>query len=188
MYHQLGVIGYIIYVGSLFYFDQTGREGFPIFAGVAVGVSIVTALLGIYQLTVPKISAGFLYVSMGYIAMSYSEENNRGQYIAMVNNLIATGIAIGGIIPLIINRDQQTTAGVPTAVYVIFMVIQGVAACVAYFLLRPNKVIRDDGTAITVAKSRGFVEELKANLEIFKDWKLMIMVGIDLDHLRIFSH
>ncbi|RFU27343.1 hypothetical protein B7463_g9003, partial [Scytalidium lignicola] len=155
----LGVIGYILYVGSLFYFDQTGKEGFPIFAGVAVGIS-----------------AGFLYVSMGYIAMSYSEENNRGRYIAMVNNLTATGIAIGGIIPLIINRDQQTTAGVPTAVYVIFMVIEGVAACVAYFLLPPNKVIRDDGAAISVAKSRGFVEELRANLEIFRDWKLLIMI------------
>jgi hypothetical protein len=35
----LGVIGYIIYVGSLWYFDHTGKEGFPIFAGVAIGVS-----------------------------------------------------------------------------------------------------------------------------------------------------
>lgn len=35
----LGVIGYIIYVGSLWYFDQTGKEGFPIFAGIAIGVN-----------------------------------------------------------------------------------------------------------------------------------------------------
>ncbi len=35
---SLGVLGYIIYVGSLWYFDQTGKEGFPIFAGVAIGV------------------------------------------------------------------------------------------------------------------------------------------------------
>jgi hypothetical protein len=37
----LGVVGYILYVGSLWYFDQTGNEGFPIFAGVAIGVSIL---------------------------------------------------------------------------------------------------------------------------------------------------
>jgi hypothetical protein len=35
----LGVLGYIIYVGSLWYFDQTAKQGFPIFAGVAIGVS-----------------------------------------------------------------------------------------------------------------------------------------------------
>lgn len=35
----LGVLGYIIYVGSLWYFDSVGKEGFPIFAGVAIGVS-----------------------------------------------------------------------------------------------------------------------------------------------------
>jgi hypothetical protein len=34
----LGVIGYIVYVGSLWYFDQTGQQGFPIFAGVIIGV------------------------------------------------------------------------------------------------------------------------------------------------------
>jgi hypothetical protein len=35
----LGIIGYILYVASLWYFDQTGHEWFPIFAGVAIGVS-----------------------------------------------------------------------------------------------------------------------------------------------------
>lgn len=35
----LGVLGYIVYVGSLWYYDQTGKQGFPIFAGVCIGVS-----------------------------------------------------------------------------------------------------------------------------------------------------
>jgi uncharacterized membrane protein len=35
----LGVAGYMIYVGSLWYFDRTGHEGFPIFAAIAIGVS-----------------------------------------------------------------------------------------------------------------------------------------------------
>jgi hypothetical protein len=41
---------------------------------------------------------------MGYIAMSYSEEQDRGSYIAMSINLQAMGSVVGGIIPLIINR------------------------------------------------------------------------------------
>jgi hypothetical protein len=41
----LGVLGYIIYVGSLWYFDQTGKDGFPIFAGIAIGVKKKSTLL-----------------------------------------------------------------------------------------------------------------------------------------------
>lgn len=88
----LGIIGYIIYVGSLMYFDHSGKEGFPIFAGVAIGIS-----------------AGLIFVTMGYVAMSYSEEQDRGSYIAMSINLQATGSVIGGIIPLIINRKSVST-------------------------------------------------------------------------------
>jgi hypothetical protein len=36
----LGVVGYALYVGSLWYFDQTGNEWFPIFGDVAIGVSL----------------------------------------------------------------------------------------------------------------------------------------------------
>jgi hypothetical protein len=85
----LGVLGYILYVGSLMYFDHTGKEGFPIFAGVAIGIS-----------------AGLIFVTMGYIAMSYSEEQDRGSFITMSINLQAVFSCIGGIIPLIINRNS----------------------------------------------------------------------------------
>jgi MFS family permease len=89
----MGVIGYIIYVGSLMYFDNTGKSGFPIFAGVAIGIS-----------------AGLIFVTMGSIAMSYSEEQDRGAYITMSVNLQAVGSVIGGIIPLIINKNSVLPA------------------------------------------------------------------------------
>jgi MFS family permease len=90
---SLGVLGYILYVGSLWYFDQTGKEGFPIFAGVAIGIS-----------------AGLIFVTMGYIAMSYSEEQDRGKYITVSINLQAVGAMVGGIIPLLINRNSVSVA------------------------------------------------------------------------------
>jgi hypothetical protein len=36
---SLGVCGYMVYVGSLWYFDRYGKEAFPIAAGVIIGVS-----------------------------------------------------------------------------------------------------------------------------------------------------
>lgn len=52
----------------------------------------------------------------------------------------------------------------------------GVGACMAFLLQPPRKIVRDDGTQVATVAPRGFIEELKANLEIFKDWKLLIMV------------
>jgi hypothetical protein len=66
---------------------------------------------------------------------------------------------------------------VPPAVYIVFMVMMGIGACASFLLMPPAKVIRDDGTQVATVKARGFMEELKSNLEIFRDWKLLIMVS-----------
>lgn len=49
-------------------------------------------------------------MTMGYIAMSYSEEEDRGSYITLSVNLQAMGSVVGGIIPLIINRDSVSNS------------------------------------------------------------------------------
>ncbi|KIW38893.1 uncharacterized protein PV06_08718 [Exophiala oligosperma] len=155
----IGIIGFILYVGGLWYFDATGNNWFPIFSGVAIGLS-----------------AGLIWVTMGSIAMSYSEEKERGAFITMSVNLQAVGAGVGGLIVLIINRNRVDVAGVPTAVYATLIALMGVACLLSFFLRPPSKIIRDDGTQLFTIKSRGWKEELKSNLEIFKDWKLMIMI------------
>ncbi|RDW72225.1 hypothetical protein BP5796_08259 [Coleophoma crateriformis] len=156
----LGVCGYMVYVGSLWYFDRYGQEAFPIAAGVIIGIG-----------------SGLVFVTMGYIAMSYSEEDDRGSFITMSINIQACGSIIGGIIPLIINRNSTVAAGVPESVYIIFLVLQGTGAVLGFLLLQnPAKIKREDGSSIAIIEARGFVQELKANLEIFTDWKLLLMV------------
>lgn len=56
-------------------------------------------------------SAGFIYVTQGYISMSYSEERERGKFVAIALNLQALGAVVGGIIPLIINRNKVSPPG-----------------------------------------------------------------------------
>lgn len=55
--------------------------------------------------------------------------------------------------------------------------MMGVGAVAAFLLRPPSKITRDDGTLVATVKPRSFLQELKANLEIFRDWKLLIMVG-----------
>jgi hypothetical protein len=54
----------------------------------------------------------------------------------------------------------------------------------AFALMPPDKIIRDDGTKVGVVQARTFMEELKANLEIFRDWKLLIMVSWKRPHQK----
>ena len=65
----------------------------------------------------------------------------------------------------------------PPAVYIVFIVLMSLVMIGAFALRPANKIVRDDGTPIAVVKARSFMEELKANLEIFRDWKLLIMVS-----------
>ncbi|EXJ91481.1 hypothetical protein A1O3_00029 [Capronia epimyces CBS 606.96] len=155
----LGIVGYAVYVGSLWYFDRTGNEWFPILAAVLIGLS-----------------AGLIVVTMSSISMSYSEEQERGSFITITFNLQGVGMAIGGIIPLIINRKSQEAAGVPIAVYISIIALMGFACVLALGLRPAAKVIREDGTQVATIHSRGYVEELKANMLIFKDWKLLLMI------------
>jgi hypothetical protein len=63
-------------------------------------------------------------------------------------------------------------------VYIVFIVMMSLGMIGAFALMPPSKIVRDDGTPVGVVKARSFMEELKANLEIFRDWKLLIMVSL----------
>lgn len=96
-------------------------------------------------------------------------------FITAQLNLQALGSVIGGIIPVIINRNSQTSAGVPHAVYISFIVIMCCAALSGLLLLPAHKLRRDDGSIVAVDKPRGAWEELKSNLLVFTDYKLLLM-------------
>ncbi|KAF2765746.1 hypothetical protein EJ03DRAFT_318915 [Teratosphaeria nubilosa] len=155
----IGVLCYVVYVGALWYFDTVGQLGYPIASGVIIGIG-----------------AGMVFVTSGYIQTSYPEEREKGRYITTQLNLEALGSVIGGIIPVIINRNSATTAGVPHSVYISFISIMTCAGFSALLLLPPHKLRRDDGSIVAVDKARGPWEEFRANLLVFTDWKLLLMV------------
>ncbi|TKA24753.1 hypothetical protein B0A50_05741 [Salinomyces thailandicus] len=155
----VGVLFYVVYVGALWYFDEVGKIGYPIASGVIIGIG-----------------SGMVFITAGYIQTSYPEEREKGLYITTQLNLQALGSIIGGIIPVIINRNSATSAGVPRAVYIAFIVIMCCAGLSGLLLLPPHKLLRDDGSVVAVDKARGPWEELKANLLVFTDYKLLLMV------------
>ncbi|KAF2188994.1 hypothetical protein K469DRAFT_564889 [Zopfia rhizophila CBS 207.26] len=155
----VGVQTYVVYVGSLWYYDEIGKRGYPYAAGPIIGIG-----------------AGMVFITAGYISTAYPEEREKGSYATMLMNLQALGSVIGGIIPVIVNRNTNTAAGVPRPVYVSFIVIMIIGGLLGLLLLRPQKLTRDDGSVVAVNPPRGAWEELRSNLLIFTDPVLLMMV------------
>jgi MFS family permease len=155
----IGVQTYVVYVGSLWYYDETGRPGYPYASGPIIGIG-----------------AGMVFITAGYIATAYPEEKDKGSFATILMNMQATGSVIAGIIPVIINRDSDTVSGVPRSVYISFIVIMIIGGLLCLLLLRPQKLTRDDGSVVAVHPARGWWEELRSNLLVFTDPILLMMV------------
>ncbi|KAH8803409.1 hypothetical protein F5884DRAFT_507263 [Xylogone sp. PMI_703] len=155
----LGVSGYVVYVGGLWYLSNTGKAAFPYFSAVCIGLS-----------------AGLVFVTNGYIMLSYAEEREKGLYVTTGFGLLAVGEIIGGIIPLLIARNNDSVGGVPTAVYIVFIVIMVLTAVAGLFILPPNKIKRDDGSGVATVEYRGLWVELKSNLVDLCDKRILMMI------------
>lgn len=155
----LGVQTYAVYVGSLWYYDEIGKTGYPYASGPIIGIG-----------------AGMVFITAGYISTAYPEEREKGAYATMLMNMQGLGSVIGGIIPVVINRNKSTAAGVPRSVYISFIVIMIIGGLITLLLQRPQKLKRDDGSTVAVHPPRGAWEELKSNLLVFSDPILLMML------------
>lgn len=155
----IGVQTYVVYVGSLWYYDETGNPGYPYATGPIIGIG-----------------AGMVFITAGYIATAYPEEREKGSFATVLMNMQALGSCIGGLIPVIINRNSNTVSGVPRSVYISFIVIMIIGGLLCLLLLRPHKLTRDDGSVVAVHPARGAWEEFRSNLLIFADPTLLMMI------------
>jgi hypothetical protein len=155
----IGVQTYAVYVGSLWYYDATGKTGYPYAAGPIIGIG-----------------AGMVFITAGYVATGYPEEQEKGSYATILMNMQAFGSVISGIIPVIVNRNSSTVDGVPRSVYISFITIMAIGGLLCLLLLRPHKLTRDDGSIVAVDRPRGAWEEFKSNLLVFTDPILLMML------------
>ncbi|KAH6658540.1 hypothetical protein BKA67DRAFT_533691 [Truncatella angustata] len=155
-----GICTYALYVGSLWHYEVTGHQVFPLVGGAVIGVG-----------------AGAVFVTSGYIQVAYSNDKNKGKFIAIQNTLQAAGSIVCSILPVVLNRDNDTRAGVSTAVYVTYIALMLIVALLSLVTLRRPTEVRDaTGKDVAVQERRDFAAEIRANLSVFKDWKLLLML------------
>jgi hypothetical protein len=156
----IGSLGYPLYVAGLWYYDRTGNEWFPLWAGAMLG-----ALCGI------------LWTCAGMIAFSYGEENEKGKFICMQWMIRAVGASTGAAISFGSNIHQTKATGVSTGVYVAFIVIQCSSLFLSAFLIiDPKDVVRDDGTHLAVIKPPTLKDELRALGRCFMDKRMIMLI------------
>ncbi|KAI1848639.1 hypothetical protein JX266_005498 [Neoarthrinium moseri] len=156
-----GVCTYALYVGSLWYYEVSGQQIFPLVGGAVVGIG-----------------AGAVFITSGYIQVAYSDEKNKGKFIAIQNTLQATGSTICSILPVILNKDNMSRSGVPPAIYITYITSMLVVAMLALLTLWRPAQVKAAGVSSTAHHQLqcDLLRELKANLSVFKEWKLLLML------------
>ncbi|KAM0818433.1 hypothetical protein AB5N19_04244 [Seiridium cardinale] len=155
-----GICTYALYVGSLWYYESTGQETFPLVGGAVIGVG-----------------AGAVFITSGYIQVVYSSDENKGKFIAVQNSLQAGGSIICSILPVVLNRENASRSGVPAAVYIAYIAVMlGVAMLSLVALRRPAELKKAVPEASGLPKKKSFSAELRVNLAVFKDWKLLVLL------------
>ncbi|KAG1059639.1 hypothetical protein G6F42_028244 [Rhizopus arrhizus] len=93
----------------------------------------------------------------------------------MVFNLGAT---VGAAIPLGNNWNNNGSGSVNTGTYIGFMVIMAFGACLSLVLLPASKVIRANGSPVSLHKFSNWKRECIEVFRLFKDWKMLILIPL----------
>lgn len=151
-------MGYAVYSSSLWVYDTKQVSGYVIAAGAILGCC-----------------AGLLWSAQGAIMMSYPEEKNKGKYVAVFWGLFNIGGILGSLITLGLNLENRD-GRVQTGTYVAFVVIMVLGIFITFSLLKPTKVVRKDGTFVSMQHSTTWQKELRGVLEVWKEWRMLALV------------
>ncbi|EIN11194.1 hypothetical protein PUNSTDRAFT_62537 [Punctularia strigosozonata HHB-11173 SS5] len=155
----LGTLGYALYVGALWCFQSQGVRWFLIFGAAVQGVT-----------------AALLWSAQGSIMMSYPLERDKGKAFAIFWAIFQLGSFVGSIIALAINLRDGKLSAVSTSTYVAFLVIilSGVAS--SLLVLPPHRVVRGDGTIVTISRRTFPGAELKSMAKMLSDWRVLALL------------
>ncbi|EPQ27150.1 uncharacterized protein PFL1_05431 [Pseudozyma flocculosa PF-1] len=144
----LGALGYCLYIISFLVYNIYANKGFVIAAGAILGVC-----------------ASLLWVAQGSLMLSIPTESQKGQFIAVFWCIFNLGACLGSAIELgLTYHSTQNT--VSNGVYASFVVLTGLGACCAMLLRDPAKMIRDDGTRVTVPRQTSWRTEFRGLFQL----------------------
>ncbi|CAO3593347.1 unnamed protein product [Absidia cylindrospora] len=148
---------YVLYTGSFL----SDSDAFTIAVGAILGIG-----------------AGFLWTAQAGIMMSYPNESEKGKAFSIFWMIFNLGATIGAAIPLGNNWYNTTTSNVNIGTYIGFMVLMAFGAFLAFGLTPPSKVIRNDGTQVSLHKFSNWKREAIEVFKLFLNWRMLILIPL----------
>ncbi|GLJ31933.1 hypothetical protein SUGI_0642730 [Cryptomeria japonica] len=152
-----GCCTYVLYAASFMYYNHMHTSAFVIIAGALLGVG-----------------AGLLWAGQGAIMTSYPTQDRKGVYISLFWSVFSFGGVVGGFIPFILNYSS-TNASVNDGTYIAFMSFMAFGTILTLGLLHPDRVIRDDGSKVTLVKYSDVWIEACEIMKLFKNRNMLLL-------------
>ncbi|KAL1922705.1 uncharacterized protein VTP21DRAFT_10244 [Calcarisporiella thermophila] len=154
----IGCLGYVLYAGSLLSYNISRNGGFVIASGALLGVT-----------------AGMLWAAQGAIMMSYPTPKAKGRYLSLFWAIFNIGGVMGGIIPLILNLNNNGAGSISNETYIAIISVMFLGTLLSLLMLPPSRVIRDDGTPVGTAQFPDWRAEVKEIARLATNWKLLAL-------------
>ncbi|CAO3653907.1 unnamed protein product [Mucor hiemalis] len=148
---------YALYVGSFL----SDSDAFTIAAGCILGIG-----------------AGFLWTAQAGIMMSYPSEEDKGKAFSLFWMVFNLGATLGAAIPLGNEWNSGAKTAVQPTTYYAFIAIMIVGSLLTLALLPANKVIRSDGSQVSLHKFSNWKREAVEVLKLFGDWRMLILIPL----------
>ncbi|KAF8138152.1 major facilitator superfamily domain-containing protein [Boletus edulis] len=155
----LGTLGYSLYIAS-FLADNIHPNAYDFV--VAAG-----AILGL--------CAGLLWTAQGCMMMAYPTEAQKGLFIGIFWAIFNLGAVIGSAVAFGLNFNNQTN-GVGNGTYIGFLILTLIGVCLAPLMADPQKIIRTDGTKVTLPRQPSWKTEFYSLYVALKTDPMVILL------------
>ncbi|KAJ7047683.1 MFS general substrate transporter [Mycena alexandri] len=148
---QLGSLGYCLYIAGFLSLNlHPGADGSGTKAATSFCIA-TGAILGV--------CAGLLWTAQGSLMLAYPTEQNKAKYIALFWVIFNLGGVVGSAVAF--GQNFNTKAGsVNNSTYIVFLVLTLVGATIPMFMVDPRKMIRTDGTRVSIARNPSWKVEV----------------------------
>lgn len=154
----IGIPGYPLYQGSLWYFEAFGDIWFPIFAGAILGFS-----------------ASCCWTTSIYMVNAYAEEQHKAKWRAIQWSSTLLGALVGSILALALSSSSAANS-VPGVVYLTFLVMQTLSMVLVFWTILPTKhVKRRDGTFLAKLPPLSTRNAFLTSRSIWKNWHVVVL-------------
>lgn len=110
--------------------------------------------------------------------MSYPDEKDKGKAFSIFWMVFNLGATVGAAIPLGNNFNSNGDNTVKIGTYIGFMCIMGFGAFLSLALLPAHKVIRANGSPVSLHKFSNWKREAAEIFKLFLDWKMICLIPL----------